>query len=113
MFNATLLNVIDGDTISVIVQLPLDVYKVETVRLLDIDTPERNTPEGKAATLYLQQLLCGNKQVLIDIGNNSNKAKRDRYGRLLAHIYTLIGDKHITVSSHLLENGHAVKYVKK
>lgn len=109
VFNATLVKVIDGDTLSVSVQLPLDVSKLETIRLLDINSPERNTPEGRAATLYVEQLLA-NKPIVLEV--DGIQGKRDKYGRLLAHVY-LQHQLNVSLSEQLLSTGHAVKYVKK
>lgn len=111
LFNGTLAKVIDGDTVSVVIELPLNVSKLETIRLLDIDAPERNTPKGKASTVYLIDLLT-NKSIVVDIGSTIN-GKRDKYGRLLAHIYTVIGDKRTSISTALLEAGFAAPYEPK
>jgi endonuclease YncB( thermonuclease family) len=48
-FSATLERVIDGDTYQLRVELGFDMIARVTIRLADLDTPERFTPEGKAA----------------------------------------------------------------
>lgn len=108
LFNATLVKVVDGDTLSILVELPLNVYKLETIRLLDINSPERNTVEGKAAKSYVEELI-GDKSLVID--TDSITAKRDKYGRLLAHVY--LPQLNVSLSEQLVSAGHAVKYVKK
>ena len=67
--------VVDGDT----VHLYHDdtIYKV---RLIEIDTPERNQPFGKDSTDYLKRLLNEGK-VDVEISGT------DRYGRKLGRLY--------------------------
>lgn len=98
-------HVMDGDTIAVKLK-----GKVETVRFLLIDTPETVHPNmpiqpyGPQAHRFTEQLLTG-KKVRLELG----KKKRDRYGRLLAYIYTANGKM---VNEMLLKKGLArVAYV--
>jgi endonuclease YncB( thermonuclease family) len=71
----TIARVIDGDTI--------ETSEGETLRLLNINTPEKNKPGYNQATNYLKQY--ENHSVLIeDLG-------ADKYQRTLARIYTQEG----------------------
>lgn len=55
---ATVVRVIDGDTIVVDLDLGWRVYRnAEHVRIAGINAPERGTPEGDAATGYARALL--------------------------------------------------------
>ena len=65
----------DGDS----AVLCCDKGKKFTVRLLDIDAPERHQPYAEDSKATLKQLLQGESLVL-------RGAKRDRYGRRLAII---------------------------
>ena len=95
--------VVDGDTFWM-----TDENKLETkVRLIGIDSPEtRNTRKkkkgyyGKEAKEYLQNLIL-NKYVFIE----QDVQSRDRYGRLLAYVYT---ENDVFVNANLIANGYAV-----
>lgn len=86
--------VVDGDTVKVMID-----GKIETIRLLGIDTPEVVDPRkpvqcfGKRASEKTKALLTG-KSVLLE--SDPTQGDRDRYGRLLRYIYledgTLIND---------------------
>lgn len=77
-------SVVDGDTVKVHYQ-----GKLETVRLLLIDSPESVHPTkpvqpfGKDASMYLKALLKKGETVQLEVGNPS----RDDYGRLLGYIW--------------------------
>lgn len=68
--------VIDGDTI---------VTDGVRVRLAGIDAPELSQPGGAAARTHLIRLISGRPVRLEPLG-------RDRYGRLIARVYTHRGD---------------------
>ena len=86
--------VVDGDTFV----LEGDV----TVRLLGIDTPERERPYYEEASSFARRMLEGKKVRLeYDI------EKADRYGRLLAYAYLPDGT---FVNADLLEKGMASAY---
>lgn len=102
--------IIDGDTIKV------DISGViETVRLLQIDTPESNHPDksrnvsmGKNAKEFTSALLK-DKKVRIEF----DKERRDKYDRLLCYVYVNNKDgKEICVNEELIKTGMAkvVKY---
>lgn len=75
-------NVIDGDTINVI----MATGNEEKVRFIGVDTPEstrrQNEPYGEESSVYTNNRLEG-KQVWLEI----DAQERDRYGRLLAYIW--------------------------
>jgi hypothetical protein len=72
---ATLVKVIDGDTIDV----KLSNGKEERIRLIGIDTPERGETCFSEATDRLKELLTDGRVALI-----KDKSERDRYGRSCA-----------------------------
>jgi micrococcal nuclease len=97
--------VVDGDTIKVLIN-----GEEETIRLLLIDTPETVHPNkpiqpfGPEASAFVKQLLS-EKRVLLELGIS----ERDKYGRLLAYVYTAEGEM---VNKLLLKNGLArVAYI--
>jgi len=66
--------VIDGDTFV--------INSGETIRLLCVDTPEKNTTGYEEATAYLEFLIL-NKEVIL----NPSITNKDQYGRLLRYVY--------------------------
>lgn len=84
---ATVVRVVDGDTIEV----KLDSGTVEKVRLIGVDTPETKDPSkpvepyGKEASDYTTSKLNG-KTVYLEL----DVQQRDKYGRLLAYVWLAI-----------------------
>lgn len=76
---ATVIRVIDGDTISVRVE---DETKPVTVRIIGYDAPEKDQPFGETATKFLRALLEGREIIL-----ESDAQALDRYGRRLYHVW--------------------------
>jgi len=95
-------SVIDGDTIEL--DLGLDT---ETVRLLGVDAPESVHPTspvqcfGKEASEQLTELLPPGTVV----HPRRDAQSRDRYGRLLLHVFRASDDLH--VNRWLIEQGLA------
>lgn len=105
--SATLVDIIDGDTIKVMVN-----GKIETVRYLLIDTPESKSPKT-CVQLYAKEAFLRNSELLksgrltleFEQGNI-----RDIYGRLLAYVY-VDGE---SIQEMLLKEGYArVSYIMK
>jgi micrococcal nuclease len=82
--------VIDGDTIVVLQEVP---ERKETLRLLNINTPERNTPGFEEAREELKSLLRGGFVALAY--GKPGVEKRDGFGRLLA--YVMVNDKNANI----------------
>lgn len=85
---------VDGDTVEVYMLTPV------SVRLAEIDAPEKGTEAGKAAAKCLAELLPEVPTVLHIVG-------RDKYGRVLGHVYFT---DDITLSAQLVEMGHARRW---
>jgi micrococcal nuclease len=73
----SLVRVIDGDTIVVRVE-----GRIERVRLIGIDTPERDECYFREATVHLTRMLDDRRLTL-----ERDVSERDRYGRLLRYLY--------------------------
>lgn len=95
----TVERVIDGDTIRVRLG-----DRIETVRYIGVDTPETVHPTrgiepyGLAASAFNRTLVEG-RQVRLEIDVDS----RDRYGRLLAYVYS----DSLFVNAELIRQGYA------
>ncbi|WP_199617558.1 5'-nucleotidase C-terminal domain-containing protein [Paenibacillus alkalitolerans] len=103
---STVKSVVDGDT----VHLTTPVLGVTKVRMLSIDTPEKNY-EGQsqgyyadAATEKLLELLPPGTEVEIEPGSDPI----DGYGRLLAHIR--VKSTGLDVNKEMVKTGFAVNY---
>jgi len=110
-----LLYVVDGDTIAIVYH-----GHKEKIRLLGIDTPESRENRralyqakrthkdietiiglGRQAKEHLRELLAGYKKVCLVYDQNR---RRDRYGRLLAYVYTPDGE---FLNKLMLQDGYA------
>jgi len=106
----TVARVIDGDTVRVRSR-GFD----DTVRLVGIDTPETRHPQrgvechGPEATAAARRLLPEGRSVRLE--TDPTQATRDRYGRLLAHVYLGSRGGADSVNRALVEGGHARVYV--
>lgn len=101
---ATLVRVVDGDTIRVMVD-----GVEERVRYIGIDTPELNTsspatpdPYAEAATDANRRLLAGGRLVL-----EKDVSERDRYGRLLRNAWVERDGTWTFVNLALVAEGYA------
>lgn len=117
-YNATLIKVVDGDTIDVMIDLGLHVHIKERLRLAGIDAPERYKPGGKEAIKHLTHLLIDRKSEHIQgpINLKIRTEKEGKYGRWIAWLYpadielsTNINYLH-SINKCMVEDGHAKWY---
>jgi micrococcal nuclease len=104
LYDATVIQVKDGDTVVARVDLGFHVDVVLTFRLLGINTPElhgTSAPAGLAAKEWLVSQI-ENKRVQIETVRDTT----EKYGRYLARI--IVNGK--DVNQALVEAGHAVPY---
>ncbi len=124
---AVLDSVLDGDTFRV-----RFADTVDFVRLLMIDCPESHTSpkaqrdlkrlkidsaelyaRGREATEYVRSIVRPGDTLMLSF----DKVRRDRYQRLLAHVWlrmeTADGRRHIHLNEELLFTGHATLLVIK
>jgi micrococcal nuclease len=77
---ATVVRVIDGDTVELDLDLGWHLTLRRACRLAGINAPERATEFGPAATAFLRKLLpVGTKVIFLS-------TRLDKYGRPLGHI---------------------------
>jgi len=98
-YKAKVLNVVDGDTIDVSIDLGLQIHSIQRIRLYGIDTPERGQPGFSEATDRLKQLIL-NKNVLI------KTYKISKYGQYLGEIMF----DEMNINQMMITEGHAKKY---
>lgn len=89
-YGATVLNVIDGDTIDLMIDLGFNIHHKIRVRLYGVNTPESRTKDlaekemGLKAKSFTKDWLTNHKWVYV----NTIPDKNDKYGRILARIYS-------------------------
>jgi len=111
MLKAKVTGHVDGDTVKVrISNPPINLSEEETIRLLGVNTPETVHPNqavqyfGKEASDYTKKNLL-NKNVYLAFDWDL----RDRYGRLLAYIYT---DQGQCFNAALIREGYGHAYLQ-
>lgn len=87
-YKATLLKVIDADTLDVNVDLGFGIWHQLRVRLFGIDCPERFTDQGKAATAFVEAWFADGLPITLQ----TFKDRQEKYGRYLARVITAKGD---------------------
>jgi len=109
-YRCKIVKIVDGDTVDVDIDLGFGTWiHNERVRLNGIDAPESRTSDkvekkfGMAAKARVQELLPVGDYFVI-----TTKLSNEKYGRTLGNF--LLGDIYTTVSSTLIEEGHAVPY---
>ena len=113
VYRASVVHVVDGDTVDIDVHLGFDVTVRSRFRLEGIDAPEsygaRASDEGRAAKQYLADTIPPGTAVVV----RTLKDRREKYGRYLAEVYLLGADGQpldTSVNQMLVDAGHARPY---
>jgi endonuclease YncB( thermonuclease family) len=102
-YAASVIKVVDGDTLWVQVYLDARRWVKQKLRLRDLDCPEVDTAEGKTAKRFVESLIARTTAVTICT------TKPDKYDRYLADVFlTLTDGSDVFLNNTLLQNGHAV-----
>ena len=110
-YHATVLKVVDGDTIDVMVDLGMGVHRKERLRFSRInawETRGEHKEKGKLAKARVAELIPVGDKILI----KTQKDKKGKYGRYIAEIFILDGVISVNLNDLLLNEGHAVVYNK-
>jgi micrococcal nuclease len=105
-------NVVDGDTIDVLIDLGFDILFASRVRLAGIDTPESRTKDlaekalGLEAKEYLTKALQDAKSVVI---KTEKMDSSEKYGRILGWVY-INGDT-VSLNDMMINDGYAWGYL--
>ena len=105
-------NVVDGDTIDVLIDLGFDILFQSRVRLAGIDTPESRTKDLKEKALgleskeYLKKALKDAKSVVI---KTEKMDSSEKYGRILGWVY-INGDT-VSINDVMINDGYAWGYL--
>ena len=105
-------NVVDGDTIDVVIDLGFDILFASRVRLAGIDTPESRTTDkaekalGIEAKEYLKKQLKDAKSVVI---RTEKMDSSEKYGRILGWVY--VNGESESVNNKMINDGYAWGYL--
>jgi micrococcal nuclease len=105
-------NVVDGDTIDVVIDLGFDILFASRVRLAGIDTPESRTTDkaekvlGLEAKEYLKKQLKDAKSVVI---RTEKMNSSEKYGRILGWVY--INGESESINNKMINDGYAWGYL--
>ena len=109
-YTATVVRVVDGDTVDVDISLGFGVSCRQLLRLVGIDAPERRGDEkvaGLAATAFLESLLAAQAS----LSCRTLKDRTGKYGRYLAVLLGLDADGNVCdLNQMMIAGGHAVPY---
>jgi len=105
-------NVVDGDTIDVVIDLGFDIMFASRVRLAGIDTPESRTKDLKEKALgleskeYLKKALKDAKSVVI---KTEKMDSSEKYGRILGWLY--VNGDIVSLNDMMINDGYAWGYL--
>jgi micrococcal nuclease len=105
-------NVVDGDTIDVVIDLGFDISFTSRVRLAGIDTPESRTKDkaekalGLESKKYLSDRIKAAKNIVIRTEKINSSEK---FGRILGWLY-LDGESN-SINHEMIEKGYAWGYL--
>ena len=105
-------NVVDGDTIDVVIDLGFDILFASRVRLAGIDTPESRTTDkaekalGIEAKEYLKKQLKDAKSVVI---RTEKMDSSEKYGRILGWVY--VNGNSESLNNKMINHGYAWGYL--
>jgi micrococcal nuclease len=114
-YGATFLNVVDGDTVDLMIDLGFNIHHKIRVRLYGVNTPESRTTNksekelGIKAKEYTHDWLANHKWVFV----NTIPDKNDKYGRILARIYSSEKIDDVTtacLNTDIVQAGYAREY---
>jgi len=114
-YGATFLNVVDGDTVDLMIDLGFNIHHKIRVRLYGVNTPESRTTNktekelGLKAKEYTHDWLVNHKWVFV----NTIPDKNDKYGRILARIYSSEKIDDVTtacLNTDIVQAGYAREY---
>jgi micrococcal nuclease len=110
-YQAKVVNVVDGDTLDLLVDLGFNVHHNIRVRLHGINTPESRTTDIKEKELglkakdYTKDWIARHPVVFV----STVKDKKEKFGRILANIYS-DETKNVSLNDSLVDAGYARVY---
>jgi len=104
IYQARIVEVIDGDTFDLMIDLGFNTFTKQRMRLYGIDAPEMRTEKGKVLQINLSRQFLGGVSVIVQsVEAPKSKQFRDKYGRFLAIIYDAW-----PIASRAISNGEKI-----
>ena len=109
-YNATVVKIIDGDTVDALVDVGFSIMTKKRIRFLGINTPESRTRDkeekvrGLAAKDRVVELLSENDNKFVIIKSHGV----GKYGRCLGELF--VDGHEESINQVLVNEGHAVEY---
>jgi micrococcal nuclease len=110
-YQAKVLNVVDGDTLDLLVDLGFNVHHQIRVRLNGLNTPEKKSSDirekelGLKATSFTSDWVARHPVVHV----LTSKDKKEKFGRILATVYS-DDTKTACLNEDLIDSGNARAY---
>jgi micrococcal nuclease len=101
-YNATVVKIVDGDTIDVDVDLGMRIHRQVRLRFAGINAPEMSTQAGKESKKYLETILAVGDQVRIK--TYQDPSIYDRYTAWITTGNTIAS----SVNEEMVQSGHAI-----
>ena len=98
-YRATIINVVDGDTVDAAIDVGFDLTITKRLRLMGIDAPERGQDGYQESKEALINEILGEVVTIVT-------EKSDSFGRYLAWIHT----EHFNVNKWMIAQGYATYY---
>ena len=114
-YTAKVLKVIDGDTLDVMIDLGFNIHHKARVRLYGVNTPESRTKDllekdlGMKAKGFTADWTTRHQTIFI----NTIAGKDDKYGRILARVYSgtdVKSEKTACLNVDIVASGYAREY---
>jgi len=102
-YKAVVYNVVDGDTVDVMVDLGFKMYSKQRIRLAGIDTPERGQEGYDKAKDRLKELVLNQEVTLYT-------TKASKWGYFLGEIYLEDPWVGVNVNTTMIQEGLAKPY---
>ncbi len=81
VYRASCVRVVDGDTAVLLIDLGMRIFTQQSIRLRDVDTPERGQPGWSEATAFLRSQIEGVPLIL------QTYADRQTFNRYVADVW--------------------------
>ena len=113
-YKASVLRVVDGDTIDVMLDLGFDTWVRRRVRLFGIDCPETRTRDKKEKKAGLKAKEFTSKMV-VEFNNTCRIKSRGigKFGRVIGEVFfDKTSEEYYCLNDMLLDTGNAVPYME-
>ena len=98
-YRATIINVVDGDTVDAVIDVGFDITVTKRLRLMGINAPERGQEGYQESKDALIEEVIGQEVTVVT-------EKSDSFGRYLAWIHTEL----FNVNQWMITQGYATQY---